>query len=306
MQIESRTAGTPYRRRLFSFSLAFFAATLTASCSRPEGTPVQPETGTTPRSERPSSAAHLQTATPSLDPFAGGIVAAQQLPKVPFADLYPALLARAEAGDSEAKRQLFLVLNECRTNVQLHEPSYGTDTIVDPELLRSTGMTREQFLADQQRRSLLSTDRTLEECAALPAGAIGDAAKWLAEAAEGGDAYAQLTYFNYADLIVGPPKEQLRSPDRVEEFNANSMRYLQGLADQRIPEAFDSLSSAYELGIITPKDVVRAYAYKKAAGDIAPTPGNERALQIMAKGMTHEQISKAKQLAPQLAQRSVK
>ncbi|WP_236513141.1 hypothetical protein, partial [Stenotrophomonas sp. PA-6-5C] len=96
----------------------------------------------------------------------------------------------------EAKRQLFLALNECRTSLQLREPSYGADTIVDPELLKATGMTREQFLVDQQRRSLLSTDRMLEQCEALPTGAIGDATKWLVEAAEGGDAYAQLAFFN--------------------------------------------------------------------------------------------------------------
>jgi len=140
----------------------------------------------------------------------------------------------------------------------------------------------------------------------LPAGAIEDTAKWLTEAAEGGDAYARLAYFNYVDLVVGSPQEQLKSPDKVEKFNADSMRYLHGLADQRIPEAFDSLSSAYGLGVITPKDPIRAYAYKKAAGDMAPTQGNERVLQIMSKGMTNEQISRAKELAPLLVQRSVK
>lgn len=305
MQIEHQTARSPHLRRLSSLPL-LFAATLTVSCSKPEPAPAQPDTETTLRSELPSSPPHLPNTRVGSAPLVGGIVAAQQLPEAPLADIYPSLLARAEAGDTEAKRQLFLILNECRTSVQLHEPSYGAETIVDPELLKSTGMTREQFLADQQRRSLLNTDRTLEQCEALPTGAIGDAAKWLVEAAEGGDAYAQLTFFNYVDLVVGPPKEQLKSPDLVEKFNASSMKYLKGLADQRVPEAFDSLSSAYELGIITPKDPVRAYAYKKAAGDIAPTPGNERVLQIMAKSMTNEQISKAKELAPQLTQRSSK
>ncbi|WP_295558120.1 hypothetical protein [uncultured Stenotrophomonas sp.] len=304
MQIEHQTARSPYLR-LSSLSL-LFAATLTASCSKPEPTPAPTDTELTPRSELPSSTPHLPNTKLGSAQLVGGIVAAQQLPSVPLSDIYPSLLARAESGDTEAKRQLFLILNECRTSVQLHEPSYGVDTIVDPELLKSTGMTREQFLAEQQRRSLLNTDRTLEQCQALPAGAIGDAAKWLVEAAEGGDAYSQLTFFNYVDLVVGPPREQLKSPDKVEKFNANSMKYLEGLANQRVPEAFDSLSSAYELGVITPKDPVRAYAYKKAAGDIAPTQGNERVLQIMAKSMTNEQISKAKELAPLLTRRSLK
>lgn len=305
MQIEHQAARSTCRCRSLLLPL-LFAATLTASCSKPEPTPVPPDIETSPRSELSSKAPHLQIAKHGSDPFAGGVAAAQQLPKVPLADLYPSLLARAEAGDLEAKRQLFLALNECRTSLQLREPSYGADTIVDPELLKATGMTREQFLVDQQRRSLLSTDRMLEQCEALPTGAIGDAAKWLVEAAEGGDAYAQLAFFNYVDLVVGPPEEQLRSPEMVEKFNSNSMRYLQGLADKRVPEAFYSLSSAYELGVVTPKDPVRAYAYKKAAGDIAPTRGNERVLQIMAKGMTNEQIAKAKELAPLLIQRSVK
>ncbi|HEL7749902.1 TPA: hypothetical protein UL761_001438 [Stenotrophomonas maltophilia] len=305
MHIERQTPRSPYASHSLVV-LILVAATLTASCSKPEQASAVPDARTPPQSESPSTARSPQISQQLSDPFAGGIVAAQRIPEIPLPDLYPSLLARAETGDLEAKRQLFLILNECRTNLQLHEPSYGPDTIVDPELLKAAGMTREQFLADQQRRSLLSTDQTLKQCGQLPAGAIEDTAKWLTEAAEGGDAYARLAYFNYVDLVVGSPQEQLKSPDKVEKFNADSMRYLHGLADQRIPEAFDSLSSAYGLGVITPKDPIRAYAYKKAAGDMAPTQGNERVLQIMSKGMTNEQISRAKELAPLLVQRSVK
>jgi len=225
------------------------------------------------------------------------LIAVQQLPDVPFATLYPALLARAQTGELEAKRQLFLVLNECRVNLQFHELPFSPDTFVDPELLAGSGMTREQFLVSQQQRGLASTERTLRQCEKLPVGAIEDAAKWLRDAAESGDPYAQLTYFNYVDLIVGSPQEQLKLPDEVARFNADSMRYLLGLADRQIPEAFGSLSSAYEVGITTPKDLVRAYAYKRIAGDMAPYVGYEWELQRLAEGMTTEQIINAKALA---------
>lgn len=303
MQTKRPTFRAYHQRRAWLMTM-FFATALATSCSMPE--PPTPQAGieSTSQSDPISRVRGTPGAPQHPAPYAVDIVAAQRLPNVPLADLYPALLARANAGDLNAKRQLFLALNECRMDLQYHAPPYSPDTTVDPALLAAAGISREQFLAEQRRRSLLATDQTLEQCEALPQGVIGDTAHWLRQAAEGGDIYAQLAFFNYLDLLVGPPSEQIKSPEKVEKFNTDSMRYLQGLADQRIPEAFDSLSSAYGLGVVTPKDPVRAYAYKKAGGDLAPNTGSETVLQIMEKDMTSEQVSKAKELARSLVQGS--
>lgn len=301
MQTKRSVFGAHPQPRAWLISM-LFAGVLTTSCSM--SGPPTPQSGI--RSSSHSDPAFGARGTPMEAPYVIDIVAAQRLPNAPLADLYPSLLARADTGDLEAKRQLFLALNECRVALHYHAPPYSPDTTVDPALLSAAGMSREKFLAEQQGSSLLATDRTLTQCETLPEGVLGDTAKWLREAAEGGDIYAQLAFFNYLDLLVGPPSEQIKSPEKVEEFNTDAMRYLQGLADQRIPEAFDSLSSAYGAGVVTPKDLTRAYAYKKAAGDMAPNTGSEKVLQIMEKDMTDEQVSNAKELARLLVQGSTR
>lgn len=229
---------------------------------------------------------------------------AQELPPGSAKDLYVDLRARASQGDAEAGRQLFLVLNECRTALQDRALPDNTDAVVDPDLLAASGMTREAFLDEQNRQSLLSTERTLRQCEELPAGALHETGHWLTSAAKAGDIYAQLAYFNYRTLIVGNAQEQMASPERNQKFNEDALRYLQDLADSGYPDGLFSLGSAYEIGAIAEKDLIQAYAYKRAAGELTPIGGNATALDLLAKGMSPDQVMQANALAKSLVERS--
>lgn len=223
------------------------------------------------------------------------LMAAQRLPAGQIQDIYPPLLSRAQSGDLEAKRLLFLALNQCRTIAKFDVESVNPKNIIDPQSEHS---------ADFEIRALLSAENTIRQCEKLPKGAISDTARWLTEAAEGGDIYAQITFDYYIDLVVGSPQEQLAYPEKVRKFNADTMKYLRSAAARRIPEAFYSLSEAYASGVVAKKDMIRAYAYKFAYDSIAPIIENPRALQTMSEDMTGAQISEAKVLAGSLLARS--
>ncbi|MFB5857517.1 hypothetical protein WAB97_016860 [Stenotrophomonas maltophilia] len=254
----------------------------------------------------PAASADTHGVKPTLIAVQADLESAQRLPDVPVADLYASLRNRADAGDLEAKRQLFLVLNECRVAMQPDRPIDYSSSQVSPDLLKASGKTREQFLADQQLKSLSSAEEKLKRCEAIPRDALKDTARWLKEAAEGGDTYARLAYYNYLDLVVGDQRTQEASPEKVEEFNTDSFRYLKSVADAGSADGLFSLGTAYQRGIITPKDPVRAYAYKKAAGELTPIGGNAQAVDLMARSMTPSELEQANELAILLAQRSGK
>ncbi|MGE8453236.1 MAG: hypothetical protein ACN6OP_22010 [Pseudomonadales bacterium] len=256
--------------------------------------------------EEPAASAETQGIKPKPIAVQADLESAQRLPDVPVAVLYASLSNRADAGDLEAKRQLFLVLNECRIAMQPDRPIDYSSSQVSPDLLKASGKTREQFLADQQLKSLTSTEEKLKRCEGIPRDALKETARWLKEAAEGGDTYARLAYYNYLDLVVGDQRTQEASPEKVEEFNTDSFRYLKSVADAGSADGLFSLGTAYQRGIITPKDPVRAYAYKKAAGELTPIGGNAQALDLMARSMTASELEQANELAISLAQRSGK
>lgn len=165
-------------------------------------------------------------------------------------------------------------------------------------------MTREAFLDEQNRQFLLSTERTLRQCEELPASALDETAHWLTSAAEAGDVYAQLAYFNYRSLVVGNAQEQMESPERNQKFSEDALRYLQGLADSGHPDGLFTLGSAYEIGDITEKDPIRAYAYKRAAGELTPISGNAFVLDLLTRDMSPDQLKEANVLATSLVERS--
>jgi hypothetical protein len=287
--------------RLSTFTLIAGMATA-CSLQNNDAKPVNSGSST----EEPAASAETQGIKPKPIAVQADLESAQRLPDVPVAVLYASLSNRADAGDLEAKRQLFLVLNECRIAMQPDRPIDYSSSQVSPDLLKASGKTREQFLADQQLKSLTSTEEKLKRCEGIPRDALKETARWLKEAAEGGDTYARLAYYNYLDLVVGDQRTQEASPEKVEEFNTDSFRYLKSVADAGSADGLFSLGTAYQRGIITPKDPVRAYAYKKAAGELTPIGGNAQALDLMARSMTASELEQANELAISLAQRSGK
>lgn len=287
--------------RLSKFALI---ACMLTSCSK-KNDDAQPVSGA-PASAAPAATAEIRSVTQKSTAIDTDLQSAQRLPDVPVKELYPSLRNRAEAGDLEAKRQLFLVLNECRVAMKPDRSLDYSSSQVSPEILKASGKTREQFLADQQWSSLKFTEEKLKQCEGIPGDAQKETARWLKEAAEGGDTYARLAYYNYLDLIVGDQQEQAVSAEKVKQFNDDSYRYIKSVADTGNPDGLFTLGTAYQRGIITPKDSVRAYAYKKAAGQLTPIGGNEQILDLMAQSMTPPELRKANQLAATLAQRSKK
>ena len=285
--------------RLSKFALI---ACMFTSCAK-KNDAVQSVNGT-PGDAAPAAATDARSVTPKPVAIDDDLQSAQRLPDVPLKDLYPSLLTRAEAGDIEAKRQLFLVLNECRVAMQPDRSLDYSSSQVSPEILKASGKTREQFLVDQQLRSFAYTEEMLKQCEGIPSGAQKEAARWLKEAAEGGDTYARLAYYNYLDLIVGDQQEQATSPEKIQKFNEDSFRYIKSVADASNADGLFTLGTAYERGIITPKDPIRAYAYKKAAGELMPINRNDQILYFMAQSMTPNEIKMANQLASSLTQRS--
>ncbi len=171
---------------------------------------------------------------------------------------------------------------------------------IDPEILASSGLTREEFISRWQRNALLQTDRELHECQKLPDGALADASHWLMSAAEGGDIYSQLTYANYRDLVVdkNASKEEIDAQNR--EFDRTSMDYLKALAAEGSADAMYNLGTAYEVGYITQKDIVRAYAHKLAYSELSPHESNKGELNRISRQMSKEQLFEAIKLADSL------
>jgi len=302
MSPSTRKYGIRYKcMRLSTFTLIAGMATA-CSLQNNDAQPVNSGSST----EEPAASAETLGVKPKPIAVQADLESAQRLPDVPVASLYASLSNRADAGDLEAKRQLFLVLNECRVAMQPDRPIDYSSSQVSPDLLKASGKTREQFLADQQIKSLTSTEEKLKRCEGIPRDALKETARWLKEAAEGGDTYARLAYYNYLDLVVGDQRTQEASPEKVEEFNTDSFRYLKSVADAGSADGLFSLGTAYQRGIITAKDPVRAYAYKKAAGELAPIGGNAQALDLMARSMTPSELEQANELAISLAQRSGK
>lgn len=289
------------RLRLSTFALI---ACMVTSCSDKHDD-AQQVSGTR-KNEAPAAVAELRSISPRSTAVDADLQSAQRLPDAPVEDLYPSLRNRAEAGDLEAKRQLFLVLNECRLAMQSDRPLDYSDSQVSPDILKASGKTREQYLADQQLSSLAFTEEKLKQCEGIPSIALRETSRWLKEAAEGGDTYARLAYYNYMDIIVGNQQEQSASAEKIKKFNDDSFRYIKSVADTGNPEGLFTLGTAYQRGIITPKDPILAYAYKKAAGELTPIGGNEQILDLMAQSMTPADLRKANQLAATLAQRSRK
>ncbi len=154
--------------------------------------------------------------------------------------------------------------------------------------------------------SLAFTEEKLKQCEGIPSDALRETPRWLKEAAEGGDTYARLAYYNYLDIIVGNQQEQAISAEKVKQFNDDSYRYIKSVADTGNPDGLFTLGTAYQRGIITPKDPILAYAYKKAAGELRPIGGNEQILDVMAQSMAPADLRKASQLAATLVKMSKK
>lgn len=220
----------------------------------------------------------------------------QAMPEGPVASMAAELLPRAEAGDVEAMRRLYLALQRCTalpTSVA-SEPMY-----IDPAYLARTGMTEPQA-REMFAQSQAQADRQrAEDCRDVTPAQRATAGAWLRRAAEAGDPYAQLAYSSAVEEILGGPREMLANPEAVMQFRRDSIGYLEGLARRGMPDAMMRLSAAYASGVLTDRDMTLAYGYGMAAEKLIG------GLQIVTldeyrKSLSAEQLRDAQALARSL------
>jgi TPR repeat protein len=221
---------------------------------------------------------------------------AQAVPEGAVADLLAALLPRAERGDVEAMRQLYLLLQRCR---EWPMPSTAGPMFVDPAHLARTGMSEVQAREATESALAQAWTQQVEECRDVSAAQVATAGAWLQRAAQAGDPYAQLAYVDAVDEIVGDQRQMLAHPEVVQQFRSDAINYLQGLASRGMPDAMLRLSAAYASGVLTNRDMALAYGYGKAADQLIGGP-EDVSLQEYRRSLSGEQLDRAQVLVRSL------
>ncbi|KRG40714.1 hypothetical protein ARC20_12905 [Stenotrophomonas panacihumi] len=246
-------------------------------------------------------------ATPSYTPEAresapasrqpSDILSTQRLPDIPAAQLAESLASRAQAGDSQAASQLYLVLSRCNhlardTSIDWR-PEY-----MDPALLDRLGMSEAQLLAGLEWNALASEAAELEDCQNIPADRLRQASTWLERAAREGDPYARLVYADSVQDLVGGPREMLAAPEKVAQFRRDAITYLQAVAATGSPEAMARLAAAYSSGVLVERDPLLAHAYEIAA---AAAAGSAIPASAVETELSSQELARARTLAREIA-----
>jgi len=200
------------------------------------------------------------------------------LPRGRAVDVVAALQPRAEAGDNEAALYLFIKIEECR--YQLYHGG-GNDSRPPP----SAG--------DSLESQLIA--RTPPECHGLTLEQYQNNVRWLEQAADAGVVMAQLSYAGNAEAVVGNSSQMLANPEKVIAYRRKAMQYLRQAAASGSLSALMSLSDAYNYGVLTPRDPVRAYAYYYAVGQVDSNFVNAGRMNAYAGQLNATQLAMATQ-----------
>lgn len=188
---------------------------------------------------------------------------------------YAELRAGAESGDATASAQLYLVLKNC------DEISKETPSLANLESYQSVGVDASQVLARREAE--------LEACAAIDPSDIAERAKWLSQAAEAGHIEAQLIFATQTEDLLGGPTEMIRNPEAVQRHKSTAMRYLTSAAATGDVKSMFVLANAYEMGVLTPRDVVAAHGLRLASRAIDPTLVTQQSIDRWGQHLTAEQ-----------------
>lgn len=221
---------------------------------------------------------------------------AQAMPEGSVANIAAELLPRAEAGEVEAMRRLYLALQRCRAlpTAVTSEPMY-----IDPAYLARTGMTEVQAREMLSQSQARADRQRAEDCRDVTPAQVATAGAWLRRAAEAGDPYAQLAYSSEVEEILGGPREMLANPEAVMQFRRDSIEYLEGLARRGMPDAMMRLSAAYASGVLTDRDMMLAYGYGNAATQLLGGP-EDVAVEGYRQSLSAEQLRDAQAFARSL------
>lgn len=185
------------------------------------------------------------------------------------AQVFAALEAQARTGDDEAALKLYIKVNDCR-------------------LATANAITR---APQTDRHALIPPD-----CRSLTPEHYREAARWLERAADAGNVYAQFMYVDSIDGVLGPRSEWLRDPSALERYKRKSMGFLHTNAARGSLDALDSLARTYAVGIRTPQDYVKSYAYFYAMKLADPNPAMTwRRMDEVGQRLSPQQLSQATQ-----------
>jgi len=202
----------------------------------------------------------FSTAIERVGPKAFLIGGSVEPPEGKAVDVIAALQSRAMQGEGYAALVIGLKLMYCRATLEHQD---------DDDALRVEAQAMGGLDAALRLRAQRAAD-----CEGLAPEDYLRIGEWLQRAADGGDVVAQLTYAAASDVVLVSPSMMLKEPERIVEFRQRAMRYLHIAASNGSVDALNSLGQSYRVGILTPQDDVRAYAYflagQKADGRIKP------------------------------------
>jgi hypothetical protein len=248
--------------------------------SRPARSPATADTRTaTPAHADPTAAPAAPAAPPAISTERDIVDRQIPLPGT-LREVLAELTPRAERGDADAAYRIFIKLNDCIGALD------GS-----PFVTLHVG----EMAKAAERAWMTDTLAKLADCEGITADQIDSRVHWLTRAADLGDPLAQLTYTISSNLIVGDATRMMADPRAVEHFKTKSLRFLTTLAARGDVSATLSLSNAYHVGVLVPRDDVKAYAY----GYLGTLLGsnNQSIVESLATPLTPAQRLQGEQLA---------
>lgn len=201
-------------------------------------------------------------------------------------EIISALRPLAESGDRKSALLLYLKLSSC------HSALTSVPDQSEVEAYRKAG-------ADNDL--LKNAAQALEECDGVSDELLAERGVWLEAAANAGLVEAQILYAIDSSAILGNESEMLRDPEKVQRYKSSAMRFLNDAASGGNVDALMRLGNAYDKGVITRQDSVRAYAYLRAAQLVKPDVVPSGLVSTFQSGVPNSQISRANEIAQSIA-----
>ncbi|MBU8976096.1 hypothetical protein JI752_008045 [Lysobacter sp. MMG2] len=186
------------------------------------------------------------------------------------AQVIDALTPAAKSGDTSAALAIFVKANDCRLRTEAakrNAPSSTPTALIPPDC-----------------QSLAPEDYTA-------------AGQWLEAAADAGNVDAQFLYPASAEGVLGPPVDWLRHPEAVANFKRKAMAYMNANAAKGSIDALLDLSNAYEYGVLTERDPVKALAYYRAVELSDGNAISQRSLAYLKQNLSPTDVTNAENLA---------
>lgn len=232
-------------------------------------------------------------------------VAAPPLPQGPFDAVRTQLEHRASAGDAQAAYRLGAVIGQCRRYQPMDDTAFARAVVGAAGLFRQlvggSGDDDERLAIDMLLENKVRLDELCKGTDALRRDAkAGDAARWLARAAELGDRRAMVEYADVAFEEFDDVAKMLDNAAEVARRRDRARAWLQAAREAGDTEAAFGFSKAYMRGDLYRIDRERALAWWLAYAAEGGDPGRATATAIERR-LRNELDSAAQARAERLA-----